>query len=159
MLLLAVAVGWLVYIVMWLRDRTESRRSNSIHSFSRHLSALGHTAPIRSVAPSATVIPLRPGLAPRSAPNALSLRQARRRRRDVLTGLAATAGGSLLLAVLFGGAFTALFVLSTVGLVAYIALLVRAQQIGTERRAKVRYLPGARLADSSSVVYLESSAN
>ena len=159
MLVVVVTVGWLLYIGSWMRARTESRRSNSIHSFSKHLSVLGGTTPVRSVHPGASVIPLRPGMPLRrlAAPG-LSLNQARRRRRDVLVGLGGATALFAVIALFVGGIASVLFAVSAVLLAAYVGLLVRAQRIGGERRAKVRYLPQTGSAPEP-VYLLQRSAN
>lgn len=161
MLLVIVAIGWLAYFGSGIRTRAENRRSNSIQSFSKHLSALGGSAPIRSVSPGASVIPLRPGYLERPANARMSLSTARRRRRDVLAAMGGAVVLSLALAVIVGTLGIVLLVVTGSLLVSYLFLLVRAQRIGSERRTKVRYLPGARpvIADSSHVLLLRSSVN
>lgn len=158
MLVVVVTVGWLLYIGSWMRARTESRRSNSIHSFSKHLSVLGGTTPARSIHPGASVIPLRPGMLDRRLPTrGLTLGQARRRRRDVLVALGGATVVFGALSLFVGGLANVLFVLSAVLLAAYVGLLARAQRIGGERRAKVRYLPSSRSVEP--VLLLQRSAN
>jgi len=160
-LLVVVAIGWLAYFGSGIRTRAENRRSNSIQSFSKHLSALGGSAPIRSVSPGASIIPLRPGYLERPANSRMSLATARRRRRDVLAGMGGAVILSLALAVIVGTLGVLLLVVTSVLLASYLFLLVRAQRIGTERRTKVRYLPGARpvVADTAHVLLLRRSAN
>ncbi len=168
MLLFVVAVGWVLVLASWLRARTETRGVNSISSFSRHLSVLERTSPARqgqggveAADEGAVVRPLRHapiGLATAGRPGRMTLSQARRRRRDVLVGLGAATAVLAVLALTVGAVFVALFVLAAVAMGAYVALLVRAQRIGAERDAKVRYLPQPTTLDSSGY-WLQQSAN
>ena len=45
LVLFVLAVVWAVYLVSWIRSRTEHHRVNSISSFSNHLSILERAAP------------------------------------------------------------------------------------------------------------------
>lgn len=165
MLLLILAVAWLLYFASWFRARTEDRRSNSIHSFSKSLSVLANTTPVHSTGLSrsstAAVIPLRPQiptLGSRVSHTSLTRSQARRRRRDILLGLI---GATIVLAIAgtyLGGVVTLLSVVSLLATLAYVALLFRAQRIGAERRDKVRYLPQPARASEPSLL-LQRSAN
>jgi Ca2+/Na+ antiporter len=143
--LVILAVVWAIYLVSWLRSRSETRSVNSISSFSRHLSVLERTAPgtrqgadfgaARSragLAPSATgVVVRRPTLSP-----------AKKRRRDILFGLAAATAVTALGAWLMGGVFSLLFVVALGLTVAYVFLLAQTQRRAMEAREKVRYLDG-----------------
>lgn len=169
MVLFILAVVWAVYLASWLRSRTENRSVNSISSFSKHLSTLERTSPAghlphlpgrhrsqRRDAPTG-IVPL---YASRKPGAVMSLGAARRRRRDVLFGLGGAVMVTLLLAVVGGGLFMVLFVLALLALGAYVGLLVRAQQLATERRAKVRYLaPSAPEADNALRLPRSASAH
>jgi hypothetical protein len=45
LVLFVLAIVWAVYLVSWIRSRTEHTRGNSISSFSNHLSILERAAP------------------------------------------------------------------------------------------------------------------
>lgn len=172
MLLFVVAVGWALVLVSWLRSRSETRGVNSITSFSRHLSVLERTSPARQALVAVdesdevggrrplSYSPLQPLAVHRPRrPGRMTLTEARRRRRDVLVALAAATvvlGG---LALTVGSAFIALFVVALVALGGYLGLLVRAQRIGAEREAKVRFLPTPAPVEVSSSYWLQQSAN
>lgn len=168
MVLFLLAVVWAIYLASWFRSRVPHRNVNSISSFSRHLSVLERTSPSRQLGtgsgqwPSerASVTPLYPpahygSISRRSA---MSKGEARRRRRDVLYVLGGAALVTLLGAVALGGVFVWMHLLTDAALVAYTALLARAQHLASERRAKVRYLatpdggvePGYYLSQSAS---------
>ena len=157
MVLFILAVVWAVYIVSWARSRTEHRSVNSISSFSKHLSVLERTTPGRPSAPTriagspapmrSAVSLARPAFAPtpygpvgshRSA--ALTRRQAKERRKNILFGLAGIALVTLAAAVMMGGAMVYLHLLADLLLGGYVVLLVQTQRLAVERQHKVRYL-------------------
>ena len=153
MVLFILAVVWAIYLVSWLRNRTEDRRTNSISSFSKHLSVLERATPGASRASSSSLAPVPsypshplagPGMARRP-----TLSPAKKRRRDILFGLGAATGVTFLGALLMGGLLTVLFVLSLLLTVAYVVLLVQMQKRVVERRHKVRPLPGRPVAPAS----------
>jgi len=141
LVLFVLAVVWAVYLVSWIRSRTEHRRVNSISSFSNHLSILeratpGSASPVAPVAPGTTTLrgseyfaPHRPKLSPQ-----------KKRRRDILFGLAGATGVTLLGAFAFGGVMILLFVLCLAAFGGYVMLLANAQKQKLERQAKVRYM-------------------
>ena len=151
MVLVILAVVWAVYLVSWVRSRTEHRRENSINSFSNHLSILERTTPgttpgtSRSAGPPPGVL----GGAHHFAPRRPTLSQAKKRRRDVLVGLLGATGVTLLGAVVMGGPVRYLFALSLVLTVAYVVALASIQKRALERRAKVRYLDGTTVAPAA----------
>jgi hypothetical protein len=169
--LFILAVAWAIYLVNWVRSRSEHRSANSITSFSKHLSVLERTSPGRGTAPTRIVGPApqrptmslaRPAFAPtpyrRSA--AMSRRQARERRKNVLMALAGTAMVTLVLAVAVGGPVMYLNLLADALLVGYVVLLVQIRRLDEERQAKVRYLePMIDLTDSHAPLLLQHSAN
>lgn len=123
------------------------RGADSIGSFRSHMSQLGGggnrrtsgSGPVidlttRSVGGSASL--QRPMVA--AAPRRPS---ARKRRRDILTGLLASTGVLLLAGMAFGGVAWYAFGLAAVLLVSYVGLLWSIQQAHLERQRKVAYLP------------------
>ena len=167
MLLFLVAVGWAIYVAMWVRSRGERRGVNSISSFSKHLSVLERTSPARigpggngERRPVGRPEPIFPavGYVPRNA--AMSLADARRRRKNVLFALAGAALATLILIPFAGSTMVLLHIVTDLLLVGYVALLVRTQRLAAERRVKVHYLPAI---GSSSVpepqLVLQRSAN
>jgi Na+-transporting methylmalonyl-CoA/oxaloacetate decarboxylase gamma subunit len=145
--LFILAVVWAVYLVSWVRSRTEHRRVNSITSFSKHLSILERSQPAsRSSMP---VAPLRGGAY--FAPHRPKMAPQKKRRRDILFGLLAATGVTFLGAFFVGGMLTVLFVLSLLLTAAYVTLLASAQKRSLERRSKVRYMAEAAPTDRRAV--------
>lgn len=141
LVLFVLAVVWAVYLVSWIRSRTDHHRVNSISSFSNHLSILERAAP-GSASPAPRVAL---GTAPLRgseyfAPHRPKMSPQKKRRRDVLFCLAGATGVTMLMAFAFGGIMTALFLLSLAAFVGYVVLLANAQKQKLERQAKVRYL-------------------
>jgi hypothetical protein len=155
--LFILAVVWAVYLVSWARSRSEHRSVNSISTFSKHLSVLERTAPGRSSAPTrlagspapqrAAVSLARPAFAPHpyrasgTGGAAMSRRQVRERRKNVLFALAGAVLVTLALTVLLGGATIYLQLLADVLLGAYVLMLIQTQRMVAERQSKVRYMP------------------
>jgi hypothetical protein len=152
--LFILAVAWAVYLVNWARSRSEHRSVNSISSFNKHLSVLERTSPGRGAAPTRIAGPApqrsnmtlaRPAFAPtpyrRSA--AMTRRQARERRKNVLMGLAGAVMVSLVLAIGLGGPALYLNLLFDGLLAAYVVVLVQMRRQAEERQVKVRYLAPA----------------
>ncbi|MDZ7679081.1 MAG: hypothetical protein U5K29_11070 [Acidimicrobiales bacterium] len=80
----------------------------------------------------------------RARPNGADVarrRAAKRRRRNIFTGLLAALPVTFLLAVVFGGPAWVLFMLTMVAFAAYTALLWQMQQAALERGRKVAVLP------------------
>lgn len=148
MLLFLVAVGWAIYVAAWVRSRGERRGVNSISSFSKHLSVLERTSPAR-VGPGGSVDrrpagrpePIFPAVGYTPSRAAMSLADARRRRKNVLFALAGVALATLILIPFAGSTMVLLHIVADVLLVGYVALLVRTQRLAAERRVKVHYLP------------------
>jgi hypothetical protein len=141
LVLFVLAVVWAVYLVSWIRSRTEHHRVNSISSFSNHLSILERAAPGSAI----PVVPVASGSAPLRgseyfAPHRPKLSPQKKRRRDILFGLAGATGVTLLGAFAFGGLMILLFVLSLAAFAGYVVLLANAQKQKLEREAKVRYM-------------------
>jgi hypothetical protein len=169
--LMLLAVIWVAVLAPpLLRRGAESRRSDSVGDFRRHLGVLQRTGP-RLIPPAHTRVdgyappslgasPQRPSLARAGAgsqttsrrptrmtpaPSAHAQRaRTLRRRRSVLTGLVAS---TFLLLVL--GALPSLHVvlagaaLAGLCLVAYVALLVRMRNLAAERDMKLTFLPAS----------------
>ncbi len=130
MLLLILAAIWAaVLLPPWLQNRRERRPNDSIVSFRSQMGTLQRTTPT-----GGSLMNTR-----------LSRREAKRRRRDILLTLACAASLTLVLAVLLGGPVIALHLFVDVLLVAYVALLVNAQQVAParpqRRAANVHRLP------------------
>jgi hypothetical protein len=177
-ILLILVLLWAGLIYSWFRERSSGRSVNSISSFNKHLSTLQRTSPahqgISVVSGESLNPPIRP-LASPAVPMAfgpvnrrpgahMSVGMARRRRLNILVGLGGAAVVTLLLALVTGSHTLLLVNLALdAALAAYVALLARAQRIGAERRAKVRYLPSvarlSRQADRSPGFLLQRSAN
>ena len=119
---------------------------------------VGHGPPVASLAAHrattqwAPVNGRRPGGAPARAFVVAGLpsprRRALRRRRDILVGLLATSGLTLVLGVLPSlRALLMAHLVVDVLLVAYVALLIRQRTLAAEREMKVRFLPGPRVME------------
>jgi hypothetical protein len=153
--LLILALVWAVFLVpQVVRARTERGPADSIGAFQRQLSVLERTTPGigggGSGSGSGQVAPFRPSsrssLAPAAAPLALGFAvptrgEVRKRRRDILLGLLAAMGGSLVLGLIPGlRVMLGLHLVLDVLFLGYVALLVRARNLAAERELKVRYL-------------------
>jgi Flp pilus assembly protein TadB len=138
-ILFILAVVWAVYLANWLRTRTESSRSNSISSFSKHMNTLQRATPRTglAIAPRSRTFPGSTSFAPVRR----SLPVAAQRRRTVLLSLLGATAITLLGAMAVGGMFTTLFLLALVATGGYVYLLASAQKRTVERRTKVRHLP------------------
>jgi hypothetical protein len=177
-ILLILGVLWAGLIWSWLRERTEGHRVNSISSFNKHLSILERTSPahqgisVVSHEPrnplsrplSSPAVPMAFGPVNRRPTAGMSVGMARRRRLNILVGLGAATSVTLLLALVTGArSIMYLGLLLGAALVSYVVLLARAQRIGAERRAKVRYLPSvarlARQTERSPGLLLQRPAN
>ena len=139
MILFILAMVLAIYLANWLRTRTESSRTNSISSFSRHMSTLQRATPRTglSVAARAQAFPGSASFAPVRSP----LSVAKQRRRNVLMALLGATGVTFFGSMVAGGMLTALFAAALVLTGGYVFLLVNAQQRLEERRVKVRHLP------------------
>lgn len=173
MVLLILAIVWAVVLVPpWLRNRSESRPADSISSFRRQLSVLERATPggaASSVTPIRRPMPAPPPAPPigpayarparTRAPRPMtSRRMARKRRRDIFSGLLVLMATTLLLSFLPGfQVLRTVHVVLDVLFVAYVALLVRAQRLAVEREMKVHYLPGSMAAEPA--LLLRRSAN
>lgn len=169
MVLLILALIWAVVLIPpAIRNRAEGRPSDSITAFRRQLAVLNRAGPRRSPGASSAVNrPLRSvspqgGVALATRPARVTTRaarsQARRRRRDILTGLLAAAGATLIVGAIPALRWVwALHVAVDVLLVAYVALLIRQRNLAAEQALKVRFLPGPRPIDDEAWSHAESA--
>jgi hypothetical protein len=141
--LLFLAGIWGVVLYGWFRDRlADTRPADSIGSFRHQLSVLERTGPTTDLPPARRAVGVataRPVAARRTqSPSAA------KRRRDILFGLLAVMGGSLLLSFVPGLGVLRLFHFFVDALcVAYLGLLIRQRNIRAEREMKLRFLPTA----------------
>jgi hypothetical protein len=148
--LMLLAVVWVAVLAPpLLRKGVESRRSDSVGDFRRHLGVLQRTGPT-VIAPAHTRLArpafyATPSPAPRTPPAQRASRsQTLRRRRNVFIGLVGST--VLLLAV---GAVPGLHVILAVAgasvllLGAYVAMLIRMRNLAAERDMKLTFLPQA----------------
>jgi Flp pilus assembly protein TadB len=184
--LFILAVVWALYLASWLRSRAQGRRnSNSIASFNKHLSVLERARPAGLEGPalrpvtspradvaanisglssigSPNVSGDRPSLATRptvAAPRPMTVHDAQKRRRDVLTGLAGFAVLTLTVYLLVGGPTLYLQLFADVLLAGYIGLLAYSQRLARERAEKVHYLHPDEAPRPEPALVLQSSAN
>jgi hypothetical protein len=148
LLLLILAAIWAaVLLPPWLQNRRERRPNDSIVSFRSQMGTLQRTAPT-----GGSLMNTR-----------MSRREAQRRRRDILLTLACAASLTLVLAVMLGGPVIALHLFVDVLLVAYVALLVNAQQAATmrpqRRPANVHRLPARREAEQRPAMVLRRTGS
>lgn len=131
--LMILAVVWAAVLVPpFVRSRREGRPGSSVTSFRAQLSTLERATPGSSLRP---VAEHRSG---QSSP--LGSLDARRRRRDVLVGLLGASGFTLLLALVLGGVFTLVFVLTAGATGSYVYALRQRHLRAMERTTKVRVL-------------------
>lgn len=167
MVLIVLALIWAAVLVPpMLRARAEARPGDSISHFRQHLHVLQRTGPT-AVRPANTLripnfAPPTPApsyrLSRNYSPQAARRARTLKRRRDVFITLLAAMGVTLLLGLLPPlRTLLVLHVALDVVFGAYVALLVRARGVATERAMKLRFLPAAAQADN--VVMLRRSAN
>lgn len=134
LVLVILAVVWAAVLVPpFVRNRRDGRPDNSVLSFRAQLSTLERATPGTTLRPYAS--PTRPASAPRASA------AVKRRRRDVLVGLAGATAFSLLLVLAFGGAVLTLLFLATASAFGlYVYALRQMQMRAIERQAKVRTL-------------------
>lgn len=140
MVLLILAGVWAaVLLPPYLRNRSDSRPSDSIVSFRQQLSTIERATPGSRHLRGAN--PLQPSPSLRPVPMRMSRASVRKRRRDILFTLlgAETITFALVVAGL-GTVALLVFLAVTVLTIAYVALLVQVRKSATERNAKVRYL-------------------
>lgn len=144
--LLILAALWAIVLVPpLLRSRTQ-RSGDSIDDFNYRLGVLGRTngtVPLVPEPQPASEFAVRPGV--HAAP---ALSPAAKRRRDVLTVLAAAVAATFILASVSGASILwALQVLSDLLLVGYVGLLAWFRSLTVERDRAVAYLPHRAPAD------------
>jgi hypothetical protein len=158
-LVFILVVMWSVYFGMGILSARERRSMNSIAAFNEHLAVLARTTPGRAVPsrqfPGAPPLPVYA-----SRRRAMTLAEARNRRRQMLTALAATASVTAALAFVLGGPWPlAIHLLSDGLLVGYLAVLIHTRQPVPSRRSTVIYLPRPATSLMAEPVYLQRSAN
>lgn len=159
-----LAVVWAaVLIPPMLQNRSQARPADSISAFQSQLSTLqrrtvgdvpaGPITPpngMRAVRPVAgPANPLDFGAVPMGTVDQARLARidAQRRRRQVLVGLLAAAGTTLVLSLVVPSVLTLHLVVDAL-LVGYVALLIRRRKLAEERAAKVRSMQRARQAQA-----------
>ena len=179
--LVILAMVWAVFLLPQLFRARAERSTDSISAFRRQLSVLERTAPVgrgsvSRLAPAPTgrrLAGVRPlgsvdaGMATAPAPigvpaasrhRAAGRASARKRRRDIFCGLLVAIGVSLVLSLVPAMRIMLWVHLALdVAFVAYVALLVRARNLATERDLKVRFLPT--VANPQPQLLLRRSAN
>lgn len=145
MALLILALVWAVFLVpQVVRARTERGPADSIGAFQRQLSVLERATPGSGVGSSLSSLPVRSAVPGPALPLSFHLpsrSEVRKRRRDILLGLLAAMGGSLVLGLIPGlRVMLGLNLVLDVLFVGYVALLIRARNLAAEREMKVRYL-------------------
>lgn len=184
MVLVVLAIIWVAVLVPpAIRARAEARPADSIGAFRRQLTVLRRARPQwghhrAAPDPWATQLPVPSAVvdlhrrrleATASNPlrsvarlnqasfRAVSARsRTLRRRRDILVALLASAGATLLLALMGLGIMLWLHLVADVLLVGYVALLIRQRNLAAERELKVRFLPRPQAVEPA---YLRRSVN
>ena len=143
MVLAALAIVWVVVLGSYARERMTDRRTDSVSAFHTQLSTLQRThhhgrsmrrsQPGRAMSPANAANPvMRNG-------STMQAETARRRRKNVLLGLATsaviTAVGAIVMTSVATILLAAVCVLAAAG---YVALLVERQRVVAEQYAKVR---------------------
>lgn len=165
MVLLFLAVIWAAVLVPpMLRARAEGRPADSIGTFRRQLHVLQRTGPV-VMAPAHSMRLARPtgyglpAVPVRMSPEAARRARTLKRRRDVLYGLLAAMGGTLLLGTLPSlRVLLGLHVVLDLLFAGYVALLVRMRNLTAERELKLRFIPPAGAAPEPALL-LRRSAN
>lgn len=182
--LVILAMVWAVFLLPQLFRARAERSTDSIGTFRRQLSVLERTSPARASTPRPrTAVPAHrhptvrtasvqgAGRAPTVAgvrfgtPPAAVVRRPRsaramirKRRQDILCGLLLAMAASLVLSFIPATRVMLWVHLAVdVAFVAYVALLVRARNLASERELKVRFLPTT--ARSQPQLLLQRSAN
>lgn len=155
MVLLLLAAIWAAFLLPpILRARSEVRPNGSITDFRRQLGVLARTTPGSVARPLA----VGPALGARSKP-ARPSRSTIKRRRDILFGLLAVMGATLVLGLVPGlRVLWGVHVVADVLFVAYVAALIRLRNVAAEREMKLRFLPTSAGAPEPALL-LRRSAN
>jgi hypothetical protein len=166
LVLVILGLIWAAVLVPpYLQNRREHRPGDSIASFRHQLAVIERAtpegrarsttridaarfdapryAPTRAAAYGPTQRPVSPAARrPLGGPQA----DIRKRRKDVFLTLLGVAGVTFLLAIALGGSIWMLHLLADVALIGYVGMLVRVQQLSSERDVKVRFLDSAHQA-------------
>lgn len=163
LVLLGLAGVWAVVLAPEVIKRSSALRNNdSVTAFRRQLSSIGRHTGSSNAAPSfGNVVDLRERRSAAPAPARTAVHPAmRKRRQEILVGLAAAAVLTLVCTVAFGGAFIWLHLIADVLLVSYVYLLVQSTNAAAARPARVssrRPVSAARPSPSSLSSALMSS--
>jgi len=164
--LLFLAVIWAAVLVPpMLRARAEGRPADSIGTFRRQLHVLQRTGPV--VMPPAHSMRLArptgyglPAVPMRMSPEAARRARTLKRRRDVLYGLLAAMGGTLVLGMLPSmRVLWGLHLVLDLLFAGYVAMLVRMRNMAAERELKLRFIPPAGATPEPALLALRRSAN
>ncbi len=183
--LVILAMVWAVFLLPQLFRARAERSTDSIGTFRRQLSVLERTSPARTsttphlrtavpaprpaVSRHATVqtqarTPAVAGVQFATPPATVARRPrpnrafVRKRRQDILRGLLMAMAASLVLSFIPATRVMLwVHLVLDVAFVAYVALLVRARNLASEREIKVRFLPSA--TRSQPQLLLQRSAN
>jgi hypothetical protein len=159
LVLVILGLIWAAVLVPpYLQNRREHRPGDSIASFRHQLAVIERATPegrARSTtrleprfdapryAPTQTsYVPMRAQrpVSPAARRSMGGQAEIKKRRKDVFLTLLGVVGVTFLLAVAMGGSMWMLQLLADVALVAYVGLLIRFQQVASERDLKVRFL-------------------
>lgn len=164
LVLVILGLIWAAVLVPpYLQNRREHRPGDSIASFRHQLAVIERATPegrarsttrleaprfdapryapaASAYAPARTQRPVSPAARrPMGGPQA----DVRKRRKDVFLTLLGAAGVTFLLALAMGGSLWMLHLVADVALIGYVGLLIRFQQLASERDLKVRFLDNA----------------
>ena len=160
MVLLVLAIVWaIVLLPPALRARAEGRPADSILHFRTQLTTLQKTGPRRGHHGALPATSAAATLQARAIARSSGPSRVQKRRRDILVGLMAAMGISLVLGAIPGLHILLLVHLLADGLfVGYVALLVRMRNAVAEREMKLSFLPGS-APQVEPAFLLRSSAN
>ena len=166
MVLFVLAAIWAaVLLPPFFRSRSEARPADSITSFRRQLSVLERTtpgthAPATRFAPYRQPFGSRGSLAPSGGAVLMTRREAQKRRRDIVGGLLAAMGGSLLLGLVPSlRVMIGLHLVLDVLFVLYLVVLIQVRRSAEEREAKVRFLPHPASPPEPALLLRRSATN
>jgi len=147
LVLLVLAIVWaIVLLPPVLRARAEGRPADSITHFRTQLRTLSKAGPRRSHhggAPALPAMSTAAAVQARAIARSHGPSRVQKRRREILVGLLAAMGISLVLGAIPGLRILLLVhLLADMLFVAYVALLLRTRNAVAEREMKLSFLPG-----------------
>lgn len=161
MLLVLLGLVWVAFLLPPYVAKRRERRVDSISSFRLHLHTLERTSPVARrtppVALRAVPVPAVTVRSPRPVPH--GRRDARRRRRDILSVLVGAALITFFLALSLDRSAIVFHVTADLLLAAYLFLLVQVRKAAVERAVKVRYLPAPAVAPEPGLLLPRSASN